>query len=55
MAMKKTRKLPGGVIYSYLRDIAFTAVISKGSFFSQKWYMVRGGTLAPLGDTHSPK
>ena len=26
MALKKTRKLPGLVIYSYLKDGAFTAV-----------------------------
>ena len=26
MALKKTRKLPGSVIYSYLKDRAFTAV-----------------------------
>ena len=26
MALKKTRKVPGLVIYSYLKDSAFTAV-----------------------------
>ena len=32
MVMKKTRKLPGLVIYSYLKDGALTAVKSDAAF-----------------------
>ena len=32
MAVKKTRKLPGLVIYSYLKDDALTAVIRDAKF-----------------------
>ena len=35
MALKKTRKLPGLVIYSYLKDGAFTAVKRDAKFLNK--------------------
>ena len=57
MAMKKTRKLPGEVNLFIFKRHCLCSSYMKGILFKSKmvYRKLRGGTLASLGDTHSPK